>query len=289
MPETTLQAGIVDTALSEDNPSTNYGSSTTHNLGFDSGGDNDDILIKFDLSSISKGSKIQKATLSLYVNSIYTSVVENVVIWRVLQPDWTEDGATWDDYDGVNPWGTAGAESEGVDISTALLFGPTSLSGVTADTWEDFELNTSVFQALIDAGNNGMKLGSSIRNPTSNRWFTIRTSEHATSSTWPKLYVRWIEPSGRLYEYKFNKFDKEKRIVNSSGKVIRPNELRPDTWIFVEGTKLPIAIAYDSLVVDPRTNYIVGVSNDEDGNVVGIEFNRDQFADQIIARLTRGV
>jgi len=288
MPETTLQPSIKDSRITSRFPTSNSGASTTAAVGYSDNPYSHDLLLMFDLSTIAKGSKIQKAILSLYVDSVLSAGVWGLCIWRLLQPDWTEDGSTWNTYDGVNPWGSGGAEQEGVDISSALMYGPVNTSGISGGEWMDMELSPSEFQSLIDFGNYGMKFGSNIRDANNSASHTFRTSEHATTATRPKLYVRWIEPSGRLFEYKFNKYDKEKKILNSYSRSISPNELRPDAWMFVEGTVLQTAIAYESLVVDPRTNYIVGVSNNEDSRVVGIEFNRNQFADQIIQRLVRG-
>ena len=110
-----------------------------------------------------------------------------------------------------------------------------------------------------------------------------------TAAHRPKLFIRWLEPSGRLFEYKVNKFDAKKKILDSMGDEVQPNEVRPDKWIMTEGFDLPGGVAYESLILDPRISYIVGVTYDEDGNRLAIETDRNQFADAIIQRLTRGV
>jgi len=258
-------------------------------MGFDSDGDNDDILIKFDLAVIEKGSTIQEAKLSLYVDSAFTGSVDNIAIWRILESAWTEGGATWDDYDGVNAWGTAGAEQAGVDISSAYLYGPTTSSGVAASTWFDFDLYPSEFQALIDTSNYGMKIGSTIRNAGVNRSHTFRSSEHATTATRPKLYVRWIEPSGRLYEYTFNRYDLVPQVRDSSGAVVPPEQIRVDNWIRDEAFGMPSGVVYESLINNPGTNYIMSRTYDEAAGEVSMRFDINQFAAQILKRLTGGL
>ena len=152
-----------------------------------------------------------------------------------------------------------------------------------------FSLNISEVQALIDVGNYGMILKGRDRAPGVNRGVNLVTSDDAAAGDRPELYIRWIEPSGRLFEYKYNKFDAEKKIYGPMGDELEPNELRPDNWIFTEGFDLPSAVSYESLITDPRMSYIVGITYDEDGGILGIETDRNQFADAIISRLTRGV
>ena len=289
MGETTIQPCTIDTRLSEDNPSTNYETATTYPMGFDSGGDNDDILIKFDLATIAKGSKIQEAKLSLYVDAVITGGVDNVACWRILESAWTEAGATWDDYDGSNAWGTAGAEQAGVDISSAYLYGPTTSSGLSGGDWFEMDLYPSEFQALIDGNNYGIKIGSSLRNGTVNRSQTFRSSEHATTATRPKLYVRWIEPSGGLYEYTFNRYDLIPVVRDSSGAIVPPEQIRVNNWIRDEAFGLPSGVVYESLINNPATNYIMGRTYDEAAGEVRMIFDVNQSAQVIMKRLTGGL
>ena len=295
MPEITIQpaasAGI-DTYLDESAMTTNRGTETTLQLELQTDGDNRDLMMKFDLSAIAKGSKIQIATLSLWLQSETggLSGLGVVSISRILSGNsgWTEGGATWDKQDGSANWaGSNGAEISGVDYAVNPLW--SGEPPVTLAAFSAFPLTVSEFQPLIDDANYGWKIWSSVRAPTVNRGRAYSSSDHGTAAQHPKLFVRWIEPSGRLFEYTFNKYDPQKRLFNSQGDIVEPNEIRPNNWIFTQGSQLPSGKVYSSLVPDPRMGYIVGVKNDEEGEVVSIETDRNQFADQILQRLTRGV
>jgi len=295
MAEVTLQPAegdAIDTYIDQNNPTGNAGTSLELRLGFRSDADNYDSLFKFDLSSIAKGSKIQEAILTLTAYSSVGSGTGKVEIARILadNSDWTEGGCTWNTKDGSNSWaGSNGCETEGTDIAVSKLYTESVAYSWSFPGTNDFELEPSEFQALIDVGNYGFKMYSQARDGSVDRVIYSRSSNYGTSSDRPALYVRWIEPSGRLYEYTFNKYDPEKKLFNSMGQLVQPNEIRPNNWMYVPGVELPMAKVYDSLVTDPRMNYIVGVTNDEDRGVVGIEFDRNQFADQIIKRLVRGI
>ena len=292
MPEQTIQpaaAAGIDTTIKSDAAATNFGANADLLVYTTAGGANRDALLKFDLSAISKGSKIQAATLSVYVNA-NLSVAFDRTVARIMPANinWTEGGATWNTMDGAAAWvGGVGCEVLGVDIDGGYLF--TDAGPWVNAAYNDFVLAPSGVQAMIDQGNAGFKIFSKSRTPTADRGVNLSSSDHGTAAQHPKLFVRWIEPSGRLFQYKFNKYDADKKIYDSTGNEVQPDEIRPDNWIFTEGFDLPSGVAYDSLITDPRMSYIVGVNFDEDGNVLGIETDRNQFADAIIQRLTRGV
>ncbi|KKK45419.1 hypothetical protein LCGC14_3165520, partial [marine sediment metagenome] len=158
MPEITLQPGAaagIDTYLDESAPATSRGSDTTAKWGW-GGNDNTDAMFKFDLSAISKGSKIQIATLSLWITA-HTGDVAETVISRILPANsaWVE-AADWNTLDGAAAaWaGSAGCETEGVDFAVPNLFtGEPDLSGPATPFWLDISLDPSDFQALIDVAN----------------------------------------------------------------------------------------------------------------------------------------
>ncbi len=293
MPETTLQPGAgdgIDTGIKSDDAAANFGTDATFAAAIGATGENWDILFKFDLSSIAAGSEIQEATLSLFCESLLGGGFGDPEIRRILSGNstWTETGATWNTLDGTCDWaGAAGCETEGTDIAVTTLF--TTDAYTWATDWNDFSLTVADFQALIDDANYGFKIGSQQRSPSVSQSATIRMSDHATATDHPKLFVRWIEPSGRLWEYSFSIYDPMKRVFNSQGAIVQPNEIRPDNWISVEGFELPRGETYSSLVKDPTKSYIVGVEYDEDGNAVSIKTDRNQFADAIIRRLSGGI
>lgn len=288
MPEIILTTPTLDTYLDESAPATSRGADATVTWGF-TGNNNKDAMLIFDLSAIAKGSKIQEAVLSVYVTGDVGGGVDDTAVWRVLSGNsaWVE-AADWNTIDGVAAaWaGSAGCETEGVDIAAGKLWGPTNVVLAGLPKWVDFSLAPSEFQALIDVGNYGIKLGSVIRASGVNRVGVFTSKDGGAEK--PKLTVRWIEPSGRLFEYKFNKFDPSPVLLGPMGEEVDLNEVRADRWVLVEGFDLPSGTAYGSLIIDPRMGYIVGCTYDEDGNRLGMEMDRNQFADAIIQRLVRG-
>lgn len=69
------------------------------------------VLEQFDLSVIPAGSVVSSATLKLYdyMWLSYNPVGRTYWAYRVTQ-SWTEGGATWNKYDGVNSWATPGGD-----------------------------------------------------------------------------------------------------------------------------------------------------------------------------------
>lgn len=107
---------IADAYISEAEPNTNYGS--TDPLESRGGaGTRRCILVKWDVSALPAGvynKRNYAAYLKLYfLNPIMTGFTLSA--YPLLRA-WTENGATWLKYDGVNNWGAAGADSAS-DIS----------------------------------------------------------------------------------------------------------------------------------------------------------------------------
>ena len=103
-----------DTYLSENSPSNNYGTQTTLVVdGDDPPGSGRDkrTHIKFDLSKVPSGAKIQSAKLKFNVENQSA----NTYSTHYLKRNWSETGANWSTYDGVNAWGSAGASSSTYD------------------------------------------------------------------------------------------------------------------------------------------------------------------------------
>ncbi len=290
MPESTIQPGSegIDTVIKEGAPTTNFGTDTTIVAAFGSTGNNNDILIKFDLSIIAPGSIIQSVTLTMFVQS-NTGDVDNAEVQRILPANsgWTEGGATWNTVDGAASWaGSAGCETSGTDYDPDPLWEGDSNDWIQSVPGAYvFTIVPTRFQKLIDIGNHGIRIASTLRSPGVNRNVTFSSSDHATAGQRPALFVRWLEPSGRLVEYIFNIWDPKKQIFDSKGAIVQPNEVRPNNWIRVEGFELPRGRAYDSLVPDPTTSYIVGSTYDVDRETVRIITDRNQFAELIVRRL----
>ncbi|HEX7009197.1 MAG TPA: DNRLRE domain-containing protein [Phycisphaeraceae bacterium] len=68
------------------------------------------ILLYWDLSSIPAGSVVQSASLGIRDGTVYSQPSQSQVEVRAIVPGnpWTQAGATWLTYDGVNAWTNTG-------------------------------------------------------------------------------------------------------------------------------------------------------------------------------------
>ena len=291
MPEQTWQPAegvAVDTYIREDGVAINYGGQAILLVGYANNNVNYDVLMRWDLTAIPKGSTIEAATLSLRCNGPVVGGLQEITIRRILPGNlgWTEMGCTWNTQDGANPWvGGAGCEVLGTDIANTLMWGPTTWVPV-AGVWDTFDLNVQEFQYLIDIGNYGFKIGSERRIGADPQRFTDYDSAAAVAgANRPTLYVRWIEPSGRLVEYTFDVWDPLQRIIARDGHEVPPNEVRSDRWGKLLGFRSPSSKVFASLTDGPDHYYISGVTSD--GEMVRIIPDETLFADMILKRLTR--
>lgn len=82
-----------DSAIRDENPTTNYGTSTLTVAGVDEG-DIRRAIFEFNISSISSAAAITSATLRLY-NTGGNDGTETLYSNRVTDNSWTENGVTW--------------------------------------------------------------------------------------------------------------------------------------------------------------------------------------------------
>ena len=97
-----------DTYISEANPLTNYGLSNTLETRTN-GGNQERILIIYNMSSLPSGIRIDSATQELY---LYAASGATITPWSVyrLTNSWEETIATWESRDLVNNWITPGGD-----------------------------------------------------------------------------------------------------------------------------------------------------------------------------------
>jgi len=291
MPEQTWQPAegvAIDTYIDEGNPAVNYGGGNQVIVGINLANVNLDILMKWDLSPIPPGSTIELATLSLWCEISHVNV-NDVNITRILSANagWTEAGCTWNTMDGVNAWaGGPGCEVEGTDIAATHLWSGNPFLLGPAAAWWDFPLELSEFQYMLDAGNYGFKIWETTRNPAGVAFDRFTSASGGVAAHWPILYVRWVEPSGRLVEYEFNVWDPLQRIIARDGHEVYPNEVRSDRWGKLLGFRSPSSKTYASLAEGPDHFYISGVTSD--GETVRITPDERLFADMLLKRISRG-
>lgn len=292
MPEQTWQpaeGAAVDTFICEANPAVNYGGNGQLRVELFAAGGNRDILMKWDLSAIPAGSTIEIATLYLWLESEVGGAA-GMVDYRITRllsgnSSWTEGGSTWNLQDGANAWaGAAGCETAGTDLALTHLWAGNPWQGAPPMWWQ-FALEISEVQFMLDSENYGFKIYSTIRAPAVNRNH-VYTSAAGLAANRPRLYVRWIEPSGRLVEYTFDVWDPLQRIMGRDGHEVSPNEVRSDKWGKLLGFRSPSSKTYATLAEGPDNFYISGTTSD--GETVRITPDEKLFADMILKRIARG-
>ena len=137
------------------------------------------ILFQFDLSSIPSTAKLDSAVLEMYMHS--SSGANDEIEAHALTRAWTEDGVTWNDYNGINSWSTPGGD---YDANIAGAFTPNGAG------WNSLDI-TSLAQAWVtsDYPNYGMILLSPSASGNNEKKF--HSSDAADSSLHPKFTITY--------------------------------------------------------------------------------------------------
>jgi len=185
---TTIQPSSQDTLMDSYRHDSNFGDSTT--LRIDSRAvEIYRSLVQFDLSSIPPGSIISSATLKLYYYSYAVNDPVGRTYWayRVTQ-SWTEMGATWDTYDGANPWVTAGGDFTTVHGAYAIV--PSSYGWMT---WTV----TDIVKAWVEDGepNYGFLIKDEAETSDTSYQAIFRSRESGETELRPILEVTYLPPT----------------------------------------------------------------------------------------------
>lgn len=136
-----------DTLIASGNPTYNYGGGISLAVGeYNTAAMITRSLIDFDFTPLD-GKIINSASLKLYLASNLADNVRKIQVFRMKRA-WTEgtkagaapsDGATWNTYDGVNNWQTAGGF--GADDCEQTPIGELELTTTESDTYKTIPLN----------------------------------------------------------------------------------------------------------------------------------------------------
>lgn len=176
-----------DTYIVESDPNTNNGTNTQlqpHNYAV---GNTRNVLIQFDVSSLSSVT-VDSATLTLrYLSG--TGTYYSLGIYRLLA-SWTENGATWNSRNGTNDWSTAGAQGSGTDRAAS----PTQTVAINGGDLVFDDLADDV-QAWVDgAANNGWVIDPTTA-PNS-AYYNYWSSDASNGNDRPKLVIEYTEGGG---------------------------------------------------------------------------------------------
>lgn len=150
-----------DTRIQKSNPSSNYGGDSYLQVG-EYNALTDYVvrsLLKFDLSSIPAGSTIISATLRIYDSAANYSDNTRTMYVNRSKRAWTENGATWNKYDGTNDWSTAGGGTNSNDVELTPI-GSVSMPASEVAGYVEISLTASSVQEWLDGifTNNGIIL-----------------------------------------------------------------------------------------------------------------------------------
>ncbi|MFK8026611.1 MAG: LamG-like jellyroll fold domain-containing protein [Gammaproteobacteria bacterium] len=140
----------------------------------------DRSLIQFDLSSLPTSIKIDSAILELYLHDNVGP--EDTVEAHALTRSWTEDGVTWETYDGVTSWTSPGGDYENQSVAEFVT------SGVG---WHSLDI-TSLTQKWTDGEfpNNGVILLSEASSGAKRKKYHSSDEKEATLR--PKLTITYL-------------------------------------------------------------------------------------------------
>ena len=187
-------AGI-DNNIISDIPTTNRGTNTGIDIGYDTGGSGKGRgLIKFDFSSIPTNLNITSSIMTITPVIDYSSNSRTLSVYRSLRA-WTESGSTWNKYDGTNNWGTAGADNTTTDREATAIGTVSVGASPTIGAGIDIPLNAAAIQEMVRGtfANNGFVLRV---NTESDDGIVYASSDNATPSYRPKLVIEGTLPGG---------------------------------------------------------------------------------------------
>jgi hypothetical protein len=134
----------VDTKINSGDPTTNYETATSIPIGYYYTVLNSRALLKPDLSSIPANAILTSSSLYMYCHDADSNTNPTIGVYRLTKA-FTESGATWNSYNGVNTWTTPGGfsssdcEQQGIGGATSIALG-----------WLEIPIDHSKLQEIID-------------------------------------------------------------------------------------------------------------------------------------------
>jgi hypothetical protein len=171
-----------DTQITENSPAANYGGATTLKVdGDDPGGSGRDAysLLKWDLSSVPAGSKVDSASVVVNVTNSSTQTYQ---VYDLKRP-WVESAATWLQYASGSAWEVAGAKGS---LERGSQVG--SLSAPTTGK-QTFTLSPALVQRWLD--NPGSNQGIVIANAINSDGVDFSSRQNADASLRPTLSMNY--------------------------------------------------------------------------------------------------
>ena len=185
MAQIIIQPCSLDTYISEQNPTTSYGTATGLWLNGYSASFRSRILLKYDLSTIPSNAIISAAVIGLYCSTDGQSGAITVNAYRVFRA-WT-NSATWNSYGGGS-WTGAGC-NDTTDDRSGTSMGSASFDGTG---WKSLSLGLTEFKYLRDSNNGLILIGTVAGADGDDAYYS---SENGSASK-PKLTVTYVPGGG---------------------------------------------------------------------------------------------
>jgi len=182
-------AGTSDTVLSQSQPNTGFGTSTSLFIdGDEPGGTGNDVsaMLRWDITAIPPGSVIESVEITLEVTNSTSGAYG---VYQVLSP-WDESQATWNKPTSATSWQTGGAR--GALDRSSIELGTASAGSLGSYR---FSLNSSglaVVQSWVD--NPGENHGLIIDDSNITNGLDISSREAAVAVARPKLTITYSSP-----------------------------------------------------------------------------------------------
>jgi hypothetical protein len=177
-----------DSYIQQDDPTMVRGTSSNIDLALHWQNSAKRGLLEFNLSSIPENSVVDSAILRLYMYNDGPGADVNISAHRVTQ-DWVEgtsgysdNGATWNTYDGTNNWASSGGDFD----ASVEAYNITSLQNQYYD-WDITNLVSAWYEGTYD--NYGVLLKGVDETGDVNRRKRFRSSDYGTEAQRPQLIV----------------------------------------------------------------------------------------------------
>jgi len=87
------------------------------------------------------------------------------------------------------------------------------------------------------------------------------------------------------FRYSINVWDKEKRIVDRQGYIVKPDEIEPNEAIRLIGSARPTSEVYDSDLATPYISFVESVSYRHDSDTVKVQATKESMLRSFLKRL----
>ncbi len=241
----------------------------------------DRILIQFDLSTLPSTAIIESASLELNVSN-NKGLASTIEVYRITR-DWTEDGVTWESYNGTNDWSTAGGDYDPQLINSFLIdsVGPKTVDlSVITQAWVDQSIpNYGIIMVSPSTSTNSEK--------------KIDSSDNPSTVTRPKLTINYYCECSTIcsglspgYELLFST-DGPAELAGLSFDdidIVKFDASTSSASLVFEGASTSLDRDIDALHVLPNGNIVF--STKDDASLAGLNFSDDDLVEYDPVALT---